>query len=38
MRTRTNERPQDWTSDVTWVALYSIVIILLMVEWASKPA
>jgi len=38
MRTRANDERQDWTSDVTWVALYSIVIMLLMVAWANNPA
>ena len=31
------ERP-DWTSDIVWVALYSILVLLLMLAWADIPA
>jgi hypothetical protein len=27
-----------WTSDVTWVLLYTTVVTLLMVSWAVVPA
>ncbi len=38
MSERTNEESQDWTSDIVWVALYSILVLLLMVAWAYIPA
>jgi len=30
------ERP--WTSDIVWAALYSILLLLLMVAWANIAA
>jgi hypothetical protein len=32
------EETQDWTSEIVWVALYSILVFLLMVAWAGIPA
>ena len=37
MSDRANEERQ-WTSDVVWVALYSILLLLLMVAWANIAA
>jgi hypothetical protein len=37
MSERANEERQDWTSDIVWVALYSILVLLLIVGWAYKP-
>jgi hypothetical protein len=30
MSERTIEKRQDWTSDIVWVVLYSILVLLLM--------
>jgi hypothetical protein len=38
MSERTNEERQDWTLDIVWVALYSILVLVLMVSWAYIPA
>jgi hypothetical protein len=38
MSERTIEKRQDWSSDIVWVALYSILVFLLMVGWAEIPA
>jgi hypothetical protein len=38
MRERTIEERQDWSSDIVWGALYSILVFLLMVVWADIPA
>jgi len=38
MSERTIEERQDWTSDIVWVALYSILVFLLMVAWVEIPA
>jgi hypothetical protein len=32
------EEGRSWTSDVVWVALYSIVVLLLMLMWVNVPA
>jgi hypothetical protein len=29
---------RGWASDIAWVALYSILVLLLMVAWANIPA
>jgi hypothetical protein len=38
MSERANEERLDWTSDIVWVALYSILILVLMVAWANIAA
>jgi hypothetical protein len=38
MSERANEERQDWTSDIVWVVLYSILVLLLMVVWADVRA
>ena len=38
MSARVKEEKQDWTSDILWVALYSILVFLLMAVWADIPA
>jgi hypothetical protein len=38
MSERANEEREDWTSDIVWVALYSILVLVLMVAWAYVPA
>ena len=38
MSARVKGERQDWTSDIVWVALYSILVFLLMVAWAEIPA
>jgi hypothetical protein len=37
MKDRAKEERQ-WTSDIVWVALYSSLLLLLMVAWANIPA
>ena len=37
MSERANEERQDWTLDIVWVALYSILVFLLMAAWADIP-
>jgi hypothetical protein len=32
------EERRGWASDIVWVSLYSILILLLMVAWANIPA
>jgi hypothetical protein len=32
------EERRGWASDIVWVALYSILVLLLMVAWANIPA
>ena len=32
------EEKRGWASDVVWVALYSALVLLLMVAWANIPA
>jgi hypothetical protein len=38
MSEEANEERQDWTPDIVWVALYSILVLVLMVAWAYIPA
>jgi hypothetical protein len=38
MSERANGERQDCTSDIVWVALYSILVLVLMVAWAYIPA
>ena len=38
MSARVKGERQDWTSDIVWVALYSILVFLLMVAWVEIPA
>ena len=38
MSARGRGERQDWTSDIVWVALYSILVLLLMLAWADIPA
>jgi hypothetical protein len=38
MSERTIEKRQEWTSDIVWVVLYSILVFLLMIGWAEIPA
>jgi hypothetical protein len=38
MSERAVEEGRSWTSDVVWVALYSIVVLLLMLMWVNVPA
>ena len=38
MSASVKEDKQDWTSDIVWVGLYSILVLLLMVAWANIPA
>jgi len=37
MSDRANEERQ-WTSDIVWAALYSILLLLLMVAWVNIAA
>jgi hypothetical protein len=32
------EERRRWVSDIVWVALYSILVLLLMVAWANISA
>jgi hypothetical protein len=32
------EERRGWVSDIVWVALYSILVLLLMVAWANISA
>jgi hypothetical protein len=32
------EERRGWASDIVWVGLYSILVLLLMVAWANIPA
>jgi hypothetical protein len=38
MSERAKEERQDWTSDIVWVLLYSLLVLLLMATWADMPA
>jgi hypothetical protein len=38
MNERAEDRRRGWTSDVTWVVLYSMLILLLMLAWVRVPA
>jgi hypothetical protein len=35
---RAVEEGRSWTSDVVWVAFYSILVLLLMLMWVNVPA
>jgi hypothetical protein len=32
------EERRGWASDIVWVGLYSILVLLVMVAWANIPA
>jgi hypothetical protein len=34
----TAKEERQWTSEVVWVALYSSLLLLLMLAWADIPA
>jgi hypothetical protein len=38
MSASVKEDKQDWTSDIVWVGLYSILVFPLMVVWTDIPA
>jgi hypothetical protein len=38
MSERAVEEGRSWTSDVVWVAFYSILVLLLMLMWVNVPA
>jgi hypothetical protein len=38
MNERAEDRRRSWTSDVIWVVLYSMLILLLMLAWVRVPA
>jgi hypothetical protein len=38
MSERAVEEVRSWTSDVVWVAFYSILVLLLMLTWVYVPA
>jgi hypothetical protein len=38
MSERAVEEGRSWTSDVVWVAFYSILVLLLMLMWVYVPA
>jgi hypothetical protein len=38
MSERAVEEERTWTSDVVWVAFYSILVFLLMLLWVYVPA
>jgi hypothetical protein len=38
MSERAVEEGRRWTSDVVWVAFYSILVLLLMLMWVNVPA
>jgi hypothetical protein len=38
MSERVVEEGRSWTSDVVWVAFYSILVLLLMLMWVNVPA
>ena len=38
MSEQTVEERRGWASDIVWVVLYSIVILLVMLLWVDVPA
>jgi hypothetical protein len=38
MNERAVEEGRSWSSDVVWVAFYSILVLLLMLMWVNVPA
>jgi cytoskeletal protein RodZ len=38
MSEQTIEERRGWASDIVWVVLYSIVILLVMLLWVDVPA
>ena len=38
MSERAVEERQGWASDIVWVVLYSILVLLLMLFWVYVPA
>jgi hypothetical protein len=38
MSARVKGETPDWTSDILWVAICSILLLLLMLTWADIPA
>jgi hypothetical protein len=38
MSEQATEESRDWASDIGWVVLYSMVVLLIMVLWVHVPA